>query len=53
VHLVDQHWLLITRIAHALSVMGELDGATLTRVVSGESVWRLRENAPQSSLKAS
>jgi hypothetical protein len=36
------HWLLITRIAQALSVMDELDGATLARVVNGESVWRLR-----------
>jgi hypothetical protein len=25
VHLVDMHWLLITRIAQALSVMGELE----------------------------
>jgi hypothetical protein len=41
VHLVDMHWLPITRVAQALSVMGELDGAMLSRVVNGESVWRL------------
>jgi hypothetical protein len=29
------HWLMITRIAQALSVMGELDGAALVRVVNG------------------
>jgi hypothetical protein len=39
--IVDMHWLHITRIAQALSVTGELDGATFARVANGERVWRL------------
>jgi hypothetical protein len=39
-HLVGVNWLSIIRIAQALSVLGELDGAALVRVVLGD--WRLR-----------
>jgi hypothetical protein len=38
-HLVGVNWLSIIRIAQALSVLGELDGAALVRVVLGD--WRL------------
>jgi hypothetical protein len=31
-HLVGVNWVYVTRIAQALAVMGELDGATLVRV---------------------
>jgi hypothetical protein len=40
-HLVGVNWLSIIRIAQALAVMSELDGADLPRVVRGESAWRL------------
>jgi hypothetical protein len=49
-HLVGVNWLYVTRVAQALSVMGELDGADLPRLVCGDLGWWLRweQNAPAS-----
>jgi hypothetical protein len=41
-HLVNANWLYVGRIAQALAVMGELDGADLPRVVCGDLGWWLR-----------
>jgi hypothetical protein len=43
--LVNVNWLYVTRVAQALSVMGELDGADLVRVVLGD--WRLWQQTLQ------
>jgi hypothetical protein len=47
-HLVGVNWLYIGRVAQALAVMGELDGADLPRVVMGDLGWWLRwqQDAP-------